>query len=198
MSKKTRIKKTLKNCHEDTGQINKLCDHPECIDSAQYPAPKSRFKLDDYLWFCLNHVKEYNRRWNYYEDMSDDEFEDNLLADRLWQRPTWRFQTSTKASQMYKRDFYYQERKKIFDDFFQESKTDVHHAHLSKETRKSLSVFNLDYPFTIKQLKSRYKELAKKYHPDRNCVDKTDIEKKHFEEMLKKINKAYSVLKEHV
>ncbi len=42
-------------------------------------------------------------------------------------------------------------------------------------------------------LKKKYRELSKKYHPDRQS-DKTDKEKKEAEEKCKEINEAYSVL----
>jgi DnaJ-class molecular chaperone len=55
--------------------------------------------------------------------------------------------------------------------------------------RKALSVFNLEPPVTLADLKARYKELVKRHHPDANGGDKTA------EEKLKRINEAYRVLK---
>ncbi|MEC8245127.1 MAG: molecular chaperone DnaJ, partial [Pseudomonadota bacterium] len=47
----------------------RLCAAEGCTAEAHYPAPKSRDALRDYLWFCLEHVRAYNKSWNYYEGL---------------------------------------------------------------------------------------------------------------------------------
>ena len=39
----------------------------------EYRAPKGRERLNEYFWFCLNHVREYNKAWDYYAGMSERE-----------------------------------------------------------------------------------------------------------------------------
>ena len=48
------------------------CDHPGCNKKGEYKAPKDR-TLKEYYWFCLDHVQEYNARWDYYKDGYDEE-----------------------------------------------------------------------------------------------------------------------------
>jgi hypothetical protein len=64
------------------------CDKPGCGNPGRYRAPKSPDHLDDYWWFCLDHVREYNQRWNFFEGCSDEELERQFAADRVWERPT--------------------------------------------------------------------------------------------------------------
>jgi len=45
--------------------------------------------LNDYYWFCLEHVRAYNAGWDFYKGMSPAEVEAQLRADTSWQRPTW-------------------------------------------------------------------------------------------------------------
>ena len=45
--------------------------------------------LNDYHWFCLEHVRAYNAGWDFYKGMSPAEVEAQLRADTSWQRPTW-------------------------------------------------------------------------------------------------------------
>ena len=45
----------------------KMCDNTNCKDKGEYKAPKSRILLNDYFYFCLNHIKEYNKSWNFYK-----------------------------------------------------------------------------------------------------------------------------------
>ena len=51
-----------------------VCDHPGCNKAGEYRAPKDR-NLKEYYWFCLEHVQEYNAKWNYYggEDFVEEE-----------------------------------------------------------------------------------------------------------------------------
>ncbi len=77
-----------------TGAIEdsrRACDRPGCESVGQYRAPKSPELLDDYYWFCLDHVREYNKSWNYFANCSEDELERHIRADSVWGRPTWRF-----------------------------------------------------------------------------------------------------------
>jgi hypothetical protein len=68
----------------------RLCDHPGCDLGGDFRAPRSRLELDNYLWFCLDHVRGYNAAWNYYAGMSEREVEAEIRRDTVWQRPTWK------------------------------------------------------------------------------------------------------------
>lgn len=46
------------------------CDKSGCSQPGQYRAPKSPKQLDDYYWFCKEHVREYNTNWNYFQGQS--------------------------------------------------------------------------------------------------------------------------------
>ena len=67
----------------------RLCDHPGCASGGEYRAPRSRFALDTFFWFCLDHVRLFNAQWNYYAGMSAREIEAEIRNDTVWQRPTW-------------------------------------------------------------------------------------------------------------
>ena len=48
----------------------KICDSPKCKEKGEYRAPKSRVMLNEYFYFCLDHIKEYNKSWDFYKGMS--------------------------------------------------------------------------------------------------------------------------------
>ena len=48
----------------------RVCDAPGCKEEGQHPAPKSRRKANERYYFCLEHVREYNKAWNYFEGMT--------------------------------------------------------------------------------------------------------------------------------
>ena len=66
----------------------RVCDHAGCKEPAQYRAPKSPRALDDYYWFCKEHVREYNLNWNYFQGQSEEEFQRFLDNATVWERPT--------------------------------------------------------------------------------------------------------------
>ena len=66
------------------------CDHPDCAGAGEYRAPKGRERLQEYFWFCLDHVRQYNLSWNYFEGMNEREIEYIRRRDTIWERPTWR------------------------------------------------------------------------------------------------------------
>jgi len=55
--------------------------------------------------------------------------------------------------------------------------------------REALGVLNLTWPVSMDDVKTRYKELAKRHHPDANGGDKAS------EEILKSATLAYAALR---
>ncbi|CAA7612923.1 DnaJ-class molecular chaperone [Magnetospirillum sp. SS-4] len=162
----------------------RICDHPGCRREAEHRAPRSRQQLDEYYWFCLDHVREYNAAWDYYAGMKPEEIEAETRKDTTWQRPTWPL-----GMQMGKRRFSFT----IHDPF------DVMDHETDEPRRKprvpatpeeeAMMVLGLAGPLTHDILKARYKELVKRHHPDANNGDK------EAEERFKRINQAYNTLK---
>ena len=66
----------------------RVCDHPGCEEAGKYRAPKSPDVLDDYFWFCKDHVREYNLKWNFFDGASEQEYLEQVEKDRVWERPT--------------------------------------------------------------------------------------------------------------
>ena len=73
----------------ENGETSRSCAHADCNLAAEYRAPVSRRALTNYVWFCLEHIREYNAAWNYYADMDDDSIEREIREDIVWRRPTW-------------------------------------------------------------------------------------------------------------
>ena len=45
---------------------DKPCDYPGCKAKAAFRAPKSPDLLDEFFWFCKDHIREYNLKWNFF------------------------------------------------------------------------------------------------------------------------------------
>ena len=67
----------------------KECDTFKCQEKGEYRAPKSRLRLNDYYYFCIDHIKEYNKSWDFYKGMTVDQIEKSMRSDTIWDRPSW-------------------------------------------------------------------------------------------------------------
>ncbi len=166
----------------DDESAPRSCDSPGCALPGEHRAPKSRERLRDYYWFCLEHVRAYNSAWNYYAGMSEAEVEGQRRADTYWHRPTWPFSGDSTFGEAIDDGF------GLFgdDQTAQQEKQDRFSA--TAPELAALTVLNLSPPVTRQAIKSRYKELVKRHHPDTNGGSK------EAEERLKAINRAYETL----
>ncbi|HLI11060.1 MAG TPA: J domain-containing protein [Alphaproteobacteria bacterium] len=176
----------------EDGPKLRRCDHPDCQDEGLYRAPKGRDRLREYYWFCLAHVRDYNSRWDYYAGMSEREIEDFRRRDTIWERPSWPL--GARMSQRLRldagkwRDFF-----GVFgEDRSEETGPEQRAPKRGSPEDQALAVFELSGPVTLERVKSRYKELVKRHHPDKNGGDKAA------EERLKIINQAYTTLKSSI
>ncbi|MEM7022884.1 MAG: J domain-containing protein [Pseudomonadota bacterium] len=168
------------------------CDWPGCDLPGDFRAPRSREKLREFYHFCLDHVREYNRRWDFFSGMSQDEIESYLREDVTWHRPTWPMGNGTAPNGTAWR---WQDPFHLFvngsgtDGTHGASEWDRQSRHRTKAERM-LAVLDLPPDATSGELKARYKQLAKRHHPDLNGGDKKA------EERLKLINEAYTYLRD--
>lgn len=161
-----------------------LCARRGCQESGDFRAPRSRQGDSGFFRFCLEHVREYNRAWNFFSGMSREDIERFQQEVATWHRPTWRFGLNRSDI------------RPEFDDpfeLFSDSGTDSvtpknRELDWSVRQRRALSELKLDVTATLQDIKTRYKQLVKRYHPDRNGGDSGA------EERLKVIIKSYHIL----
>jgi len=67
----------------------RLCDHPSCGQAGDYRAPKNRDRLNEYYFFCLEHVRAYNKAWDFLSGLSSTEIETYMREATVWERPSW-------------------------------------------------------------------------------------------------------------
>lgn len=172
----------------------RLCDAPGCDELGEHRAPRSRDDLNNYYWFCMGHVRAYNARWNFYAGLNQQEIEKQIRADTTWWRPTWPLggQNGRRGIPsdgpildfgVFGHDEWDQERIRS------NGEEPGWRPRPGSEESEALAILNLDAPVTRDDIKSRYKDLVKRHHPDANGGNK------EAEERLKVINRAYSVLR---
>ena len=179
----------------DPGAPGCACDMPGCGIPGGYRAPRSRTSLNEYWWFCLDHVRAYNAKWDFYKGMSPAQIELQLRADTSWQRPTWPLGHLGAAamSEEALRDplsilaALHERPRRGAADRAPADRAPANRA--PAELREPLATLGLGWPVTMAALKTRYHELAKRHHPDANNGDQAA------EERLKLINLAYAALR---
>ncbi len=161
-------------------QINKVCDAVNCKKEGIYPAPKSRNQLNDYYFFCIDHVRDFNKSWNYFEGLDEQEFEKEIRKSTTWERPSWKFGTKKIDDNI----------KEIFNNFKKEYKGNKNKQNqINTKTDNAWQVLELSPNSSIKDVKKKYKALAKKWHPD-TTLD-FDNNKMYAKEKFVKVTNAY-------
>tara|TARA_B100001287_G_scaffold274349_1_gene279484 strand:- start:1645 stop:2238 length:594 start_codon:yes stop_codon:yes gene_type:complete len=168
----------------------KKCDKEGCSEKGEFKAPKSRIKLNDYYFFCLVHVKEYNKSWDFYKGLSVNQIESSMREDTIWNRPSWPLKGNPYKVIEQINNFFGDDINGInpAEKDSQYFKNKLSDQSLTKEEGSALSVLNLDLPLTMEKIKNNYKKLVKIFHPDVNGNNK------EAEEKFKEINQSYKVL----
>ena len=174
---------------EKTKLMN-FCDHKNCSEMGEYKAPKSRLKLNEYYLFCLKHVIDYNKSWNFYKGLNVDQIELSIRKDIVWDRPSWPLNGNPNSiinqlREFLNSDYSLFEKEKDFQYFL---KNKIIDEKLTNQELESFKILNLSLPISIYLIKKKYKKLVKIFHPDVNDNNK-EAEKK-----FKEINEAYKIL----
>jgi curved DNA-binding protein CbpA len=175
-----------------------LCQWKGCDKPGNHKAPKGRGRDGEYFHFCMDHVRQYNQDYNYFDGMSDTEVS-NFRKDALTgHRPTWK--TGANAWAHGTRDGARTEEaaervaasSARMTRKARSSRTEpsTFRRQLKPLERKSLKVMDLADDASREDIKTRFKELVKIHHPDANGGDSRS------EEKLREILQAYNYLKQ--
>jgi hypothetical protein len=168
--KKQRTKRGMTGAFETSTRV---CDHPECDEPGQYRAPKSPDVLDEYWWFCKDHVREYNLKWNYFHGTSEEEFLEHIDRDRVWGRATQPFGDEQRAwSRLGIDDPHQILGKKATQNPGRGAPQAT--RKLPSTERRALDILEARDTWTKVEIRKQYKSLVKDLHPDMNGGDRGD------------------------
>jgi hypothetical protein len=176
------------------------CEWPKCSAPATHRAPKGRTHASEYWRFCLEHVREYNNSYNFFAGMTDDAVAQYQKEALTGHRPTWKM-GSIGGKRAAKRT-----RKGIpgvehpTDDPFSlfgeagdrlagDARTAPEQRKIFNAQRRALDALGLEADAERADIKSRFKTLVKRHHPDANGGDRGS------EARLREIIAAYNYLK---
>jgi len=177
------------------------CQWKGCGGHGLYRAPKGRHREGQYYLFCMEHIREYNGSYNYFEGMSTPEVEEYQRDAATGHRPTWKMGAGGAGPRASARAF------RLDDDGGVSSRASdphgvfgdgVRRAAPSTERRRGLrpserrafDTLRLADDASRDDIKARFKELVKRHHPDLNGGDARS------EDRLREVIQAYNALKQ--
>lgn len=181
------------------------CEWKGCTKPGAHKAPKGRGRDGEYYVFCVEHVRQYNASYNYFDGMSDSEVESFRKDAVTGHRPTRPLganaaaavgsgaraaspaggaDPSAAAERLRDPHAFFAQRARAAREEAKNAQ-----RKLKPLEKKSLDMLNLTASATKDEIKSRYKELVKQHHPDANGGDPRSADK------LREIIQAYNLLK---
>ena len=183
------------------------CEWHGCGRLGGYRAPKGRDRERQYYNLCLDHVREYNKAYNYFAGMKDDDVIAYQRSASLGHRPTWTMGVNADSAAGARYEHPNQAWAAAFADPFgifggpraerrarstadeQAAQAESQRRPLRNHERRSFATLNLDGYENGSEIKARYKALVKQLHPDANGGDRSS------EDRLRQIIQAYHYLK---
>jgi len=176
----------------------RVCEEPGCDQPGEFRAPAepgAGARGDGpgrYRWFCLEHVRAFNARYNFFSGMTPDEIHDAQRPHAGWERETRAFASTGGADRPPRWADFSDPLDAIsarFRERMDREKARADGKPLMPEDRAALSVLGLGVDADRKALRGRYSDLVRKFHPDRNGGDRTH------EAALQKVIEAYQHLR---
>lgn len=170
------------------------CGVPGCREPGEFRAPLTPGDFDGpgaYQYLCLDHVRAFNARYNFFNGMTMDEIEAAQSPIAGWERATRAF-ASLGADRGPAWSDFDDPLDAIAARFRPEVRRNVPDSFGSRFTageRHALGVMGLKDDVDRMTLRKRYSELVRRYHPDRNGGDRS------FEARLSEVIAAYQTLK---
>jgi len=180
-----------------------VCQWKGCSRPGHHRAPMGRGRDGEYFLFCIDHVREYNASYNYFDGMSDAEVADFQKDALTGHRPTWktgahglshgtgdgisngRHYKAGAGASAHDPHAFFAWRARQAREAPPEARRQVRPIE-----RKSLEALHLPETASREEIKARFKELVKRHHPDANGGDRRS------EEKLREIIQAYNYLKQ--
>ena len=187
--KKTRGKRGMSGAFETS---QRACEHPGCEEVGQYRAPKSPDELDEYKWFCKDHVREYNLKWNFFNGTTEEAIEAQAQKDRVWERETKPFRKSAEE-RAWSRLGVDDPHQVLGENATRNPGTGRGQAgsrRLPPTERRALDILDAKDHWTKAEIRKQYKSLVKDLHPDMNGGNRDD------EDRLQEVVWAWEQIKE--
>ena len=166
--------------------MKNICEWENCNENGDFRAPVEKDNSKDHRWLCEEHIKLFNKSWDYFDGMNQNEIENFLKSDMTWHRPTQKFNSPDNFF-----NILWNNALNDKSNFFRQEKNGhgIDEKKLNDKDIKAFKIMGLELNASWPIIQKKFKTLVKKFHPDKNSGNK------EFEDKLKKITLAYSHLK---
>jgi len=177
------------------------CQWDGCTQASTHRAPVGRMREGEYFRFCLDHVRQYNKGFNYFSGIADSEIARFQKEALTGHRPTWRM--GSNGGSVYSSDYarqrsgtagYYNRLRDPFGLFGSAAREARDNLPRQRKLRslevKAMETLGLAETATSAEIKARYKELVKRHHPDANGGNRES------EDRFRDVIQAYRLLKQ--
>jgi hypothetical protein len=166
------------------------CAVPGCGEPGEFKAPLTPGGFDGpgaWRFLCLEHVREHNARYNFFEGMSPDEITEAQSPLAGWERPSRRFSAAGSDPPPAWSDF--ADPLDAISARFGRRAAEPKSSRFTRDEQRALSVLGLGEDADRHSVRQRYSTLVRRFHPDRNGGDRAH------EEQLGRVIDAYQLLK---
>ncbi len=185
-----RIRSAKQAPREERREPAMRCAAPGCEAEGTHRAPMGRLREGQYFCFCLDHVREYNATYNYFNGMNDTDVARYMKDATVGHRPTWSMGTRRGAAGYREEGAPTEDPLGLYRNRFRQAQpAKKREPRYSPVTMRALAALNLDETAGAEAIRTRYKDLVKRHHPDANGGDRSR------EEKLREIIHAYKTLK---
>ena len=166
--------------------MKNICEWSNCKEVGRCKAPIEKDNSKNFKWLFEEHIKLFNKNWNYFEGMTQSEIENFIKSDLTWHRPTQKFGSMDNFFNI----LWNNALSDKFKIFKEEGSFDFNsNRKLCEKDKDAFRIMELEFSTDWTNIQKKFKTLVKKFHPDRHSGNK------QYEDKLKKITLAYSHLK---
>jgi len=174
---KKRRKKSRRGMSGASETSTQACQHPGCEGAGKYRAPLNPDNLDEFRWYCLDHIRKFNQKWNFFENHSEEEMDKQFAADRVWERDTKPFGKKTAEQRAWERLGIEDPHQVLGSNATQNpgrGNALGGSRRLPGAERKAIEILEAKDNWTKAELRKQYKKLIKTLHPDLNGGDRSE------------------------
>ena len=175
-----------------------VCGWTGCEEPGTHKAPVGRDQEGRYYHFCVDHVRLYNKSYNYFSGLNDNDIQAYLKASMTGHRPTWKMGSNSSGAMpstapsgpprrwsKHTRDTF-----NLFGETGTRAKPEMAPRKARSLEIKALETLSLPENAAGETIRVRYKALVKQFHPDANGGDRST------EDRLREVIQAYKLLKQ--
>ena len=166
------------------------CAHPGCRAPGEFKAPLQPSSFDgpgSWRFLCLDHVREHNAKYNFFDGMSAEQISEAQTPYGGWDRSTRAFASAGADPAPAWADF--ADPLEAISGRFGRSRKPNQSSRFGKAERRALATMGLGEDTDRHALRQRYSLLVRRYHPDKNGGDRSH------EARLGEVIDAYQLLR---